>query len=155
MMEVIYNQEQIKEIIPHRNPMLLVDRILEIAETETGNKYIVGEKIAEPTDSYFAGHFPDYPVMPGVLIIEALAQTGLVAVLSQPEHKGKLGMFTGIDKAKFRRQVLPGDTLRLYAEMTKLKDFHGKLLGSATIKATVDGELAASAEMSFIVMNVE
>lgn len=154
-MRVIYNQEQIKAIIPHRYPMLLVDNIIEISETAEGNIYIVGEKLAAPTDPYFAGHFPEYPVMPGVLIIEALAQTGLVAVLSQPEHKGKLGMFTGIDKAKFRRQVLPGDTMRLYVEMIKLKDFHGKLLGSARIEATVEGEVAASAEMSFIVMDVE
>ena len=154
-MAVIYTSEQIKKIIPHRYPILLVDQITEMGVAESGNQYIIGKKNVTANEPFFQGHFPDYAVMPGVLIIEALAQTGAIAMLSMPQYQGKLAMFTGIDKAKFRRQVVPGDTLTLYVEMRKLKDFHGKALGSATVKATVDGELAASAEISFIGMDVE
>ena len=102
---MLLNQEQIKEIIPHRDPFLLVD---EIEEMEPGVR-AVGYKNVTGEEGFFRGHFPEYPVMPGVLIVEALAQVGAVSVLSLPENKGKLAFFGGIDKAKFRRQVRPGD----------------------------------------------
>ena len=98
---------QIKEILPHRYPFLLIDRVISI----DGNK-IVAIKNVTANENYFQGHFPIEPVMPGVLIIEALAQTGAVAILSKDEFKGKIAYFAGIDKAKFRRKVVPGDTLR-------------------------------------------
>jgi beta-hydroxyacyl-[acyl carrier protein] dehydratase FabZ len=154
-MAILFTNEDIKKYIPHRYPMLLVDQILEVGETAEGNSYIIGKKNVSANEGFFQGHFPEYAVMPGVLIIEALAQTGAMAVLTKPEHQGKLVFFTGIDKAKFRRQVVPGDTLELYVETIKLKDFHGKVIGSAIARATVEGELAATAEISFIAMKQE
>ena len=111
---------QIKEILPHRYPFLLIDRVISI----DGNK-IVAIKNVTANENYFQGHFPIEPVMPGVLIIEALAQTGAVAILSKDEFKGKIAYFAGIDKAKFRRKVVPGDTLRLEVELTKLRGRDG------------------------------
>ena len=101
--------QQIKEIIPHRYPFLLVDKILEIEE----GKKAVGLKNVTANEEFFNGHFPDYPVMPGVLIVEALAQVGAVAMLKKEENRGKLAFFTGIDKCRFKRQVKPGDQLHL------------------------------------------
>ncbi|MGL5043109.1 MAG: 3-hydroxyacyl-ACP dehydratase FabZ [Culicoidibacterales bacterium] len=150
-MAVVYNSEQIKAIIPHRYPFLLVDRIDEIGKTEAGNDYIVGRKNVTANEPFFQGHFPEYQVMPGVLIIEALAQVGAVAMLSQEEHRGKLVFFTGIDKAKFRKQVVPGDVLELYVETIRTKTFQGKVFGSAKVRATVDGIKATEAEISFVV----
>ncbi|MGM8215041.1 3-hydroxyacyl-ACP dehydratase FabZ [Bacillaceae bacterium W0354] len=137
--------EQIKSIIPHRYPFLLVDKITEMEE----GKRVVGYKNVTANEPFFQGHFPDYMVMPGVLIVEALAQVGAVAILNKEENKGKLGMFTGIDRCRFKRQVKPGDTLKLEVEITRLKGPIGK--GKAI--ATVDGELACEAEIMFAVVD--
>lgn len=132
---------QIKEIIPHRYPFLLIDKMLEVVE---GQKAI-GIKNVTANEEFFNGHFPDYPVMPGVLIVEALAQVGAVAMLKKEENKGRLAFFTGIDNCRFKRQVKPGDQLRLEVEIIRLKGPIGK--GKAT--ATVDGELVCEAEIMF------
>ncbi|MCI7805513.1 MAG: 3-hydroxyacyl-ACP dehydratase FabZ [Oscillospiraceae bacterium] len=143
MAEVVYNKEQIMEIIPHRDPFLLID---EINEIEPGKRAVATKYIKEE-DFWFKGHFPEYPVTPGVLMIEMLAQAGCVAMLVLPENKGKLGLFAGIDKAKFKRQVVPGDTLRLEVEIIKVKGPVG--VGKAV--ATVDGQKAVSAEITFAI----
>ncbi len=134
---------EIKKIIPHRYPFLLVDCI---EEMEPGVR-AVGYKNVTANEPFFQGHFPEYPVMPGVLIIEALAQVGAVAILSLDGNKGKLAFFGGIKNAKFRRQVIPGDRIRLETEIIKCKGPMG--VGNAT--ATVDGKLAAQAEISFMI----
>ncbi|SDZ46306.1 3-hydroxyacyl-[acyl-carrier-protein] dehydratase [Evansella caseinilytica] len=135
------NIEEIKEIIPHRYPFLLIDRILEVEEGQRA----VGIKNVSANEAFFNGHFPDFPVMPGVLIIEALAQVGAVAMLKKEENRGKLAFFAGIDHCRFKGQVKPGDQLRLEVEMTRLRGKIGK--GKAT--ATVDGNLVAEAEIMF------
>jgi 3-hydroxyacyl-[acyl-carrier-protein] dehydratase len=132
---------QIKEIIPHRYPFLLVDRILEVEE----GKSAVGIKNVSANEEFFNGHFPDYPVMPGVLIVEALAQVGAVAMLKKEENRGRLAFFAGIDGCRFKRQVKPGDQLRLEVEIVRLRGPIGK--GKAV--ATVDGEIACEAEITF------
>lgn len=137
------NINEIKEILPHRYPFLLIDRIDEL---QPGIK-AVGIKNVTINEHFFQGHFPKEPVMPGVLIIEALAQTGAVAVLCKDEFKGKTAYFAGINKAKFRRKVVPGDTLRLEVTMIKLKGNAG--LASAV--ATVDGKKACEAELMFMI----
>lgn len=134
---------EIKKIIPHRYPFLLVDCI---EEMEPGVK-AVGYKNVTANEPYFQGHFPEKPVMPGVLIVEALAQVGAVAVLSLEQNKGKLAFFGGIDKAKFRRQVVPGDRLKLETEIIKCKGPMG--IGRAI--ATVDGKTACEAEIKFMI----
>lgn len=134
---------EIKEILPHRYPFLLVDRIIEL---EPG-KRVVGLKNVTANEEYFNGHFPHHPVMPGVLIIEALAQTGAVGVLAMDEYKGKLALFAGIDKVKFRKQVVPGDQLRLEIEVTKLRGRVGK----CEAKAFVGEELAVQGELMFAI----
>lgn len=133
----------IKEIIPHRYPFLLIDKI----ETLEPGQKAVGYKNVTINEYFFQGHFPEEPVMPGVLIIEALAQVGSVAMLSLEEFKGKTGYFTGIDKAKFRQKVTPGDVLKLEVEIIKRKGPVG--IGKAI--ATVDGKKAAEAELSFFI----
>ncbi len=135
--------EEIKAIIPHRYPFLLVDRILEQEE----GKRIVGMKNVTVNEPFFQGHFPDYPVMPGVLILEALAQTGAIAVLGQEVNKGKIGFLAGIDKCRFKRQVKPGDQLRLEVEIIRMRGAIGKGKGVAT----VDGEIACEAEIMFAI----
>ena len=140
---MLYNKEQIKEIIPHRDPFLLID---EIEELEPG-KRVVAYKNMTPEEFWFKGHFPEYPVVPGVLMLEMCAQAGAVALLGLPENKGKIGFFGGIKEAKFRRQVRPGDTLRIEVEIIKVKGPVG--VGKAV--AAVDGEKAVSAEISFAI----
>jgi 3-hydroxyacyl-[acyl-carrier-protein] dehydratase len=129
---------QIQEVIPHRYPFLLVDQIIELAESR-----VVGIKNVTINESFFQGHFPQYAVMPGVLIIEALAQIGAVLVLGKEENRGKLAFFAGIDKVRFRGQVKPGDVLRLELEMLKLKANMGKGKGIAYVgdKLVAEGEL--------------
>ncbi|MEB1809710.1 MAG: 3-hydroxyacyl-ACP dehydratase FabZ [Bacillaceae bacterium] len=133
--------EEIKEIIPHRYPFLLIDRILEVEEGQRA----VGLKNVTANEEFFNGHFPDYPVMPGVLIIEALAQVGAVAILKKEENRGKLAFFAGIDKCRFKEQVKPGDQLRLEVEIVRLRGPIGK--GKAT--ASVDGKVVCETELMF------
>ena len=135
--------QEIMEILPHRQPFLLIDTVEEV---EPGVR-AVAKKNVTFNEPYFAGHFPGNPVMPGVLIIEALAQTGAVAILSQPEWKGKTAYFAGINQAKFKQKVVPGDTLILETEFIKVKGPIG--VGKAV--ARVNGKLACSAELTFAI----
>lgn len=137
------DSEAIKEIIPHRYPFLLVDRVLEMEE----GKKVTGLKNVSINEAFFAGHFPEYPVMPGVLILEALAQVGAIAVLGIEENKGKIGFLAGVDKCRFKRQVKPGDQLKLEVEIMRMKGPIGKGKGIAT----VDGEVACQAEITFAI----
>jgi len=132
---------EIQSIIPHRYPFLLIDQVLEVEE----GKRAVGIKNVTVNEPFFQGHFPDYPVMPGVLIVEALAQVGAVALLKQQENRGKLALFAGIDHCRFKRQVKPGDRLRLEVEILRLRGPIGKGKGIAT----VNGEIACEAEIMF------
>ena len=138
MAEVLLNQEQIKEIIPHRDPFLLIDEVLEM---EVG-KRVVARKYIKADDFWFKGHFPEKPVTPGVLMIEMLAQAGAVCILSQPEFKGKIALFAGIDKAKFRRQVVD-----LEVEIIAQRGPVG--VGKAI--ASVEGKRAVTCEIKFAV----
>lgn len=131
----------IMSLIPHRYPFLLVDRI---TRHEHG-RIIEGYKNVTINEPFFQGHFPGFPLMPGVLIVEALAQLGCYLVKSMPEGEGKLIVFSGIDGVRFRRQVIPGDRLDLYAEMTKIRG----PLGKAKIRASVAGDLAVEGEILF------
>lgn len=135
------DSQQIQAIIPHRYPFLLVDRILEIED----GKRAVGIKNVSVNEPFFHGHFPEYPVMPGVLIVEALAQVGAVAMLKKEENRGRLAFFAGIDNCRFKKQVKPGDQLRLEVEIIRAKGSVGKGKGVAT----VDGELVCEAEIMF------
>ena len=133
----------IMRIIPHRYPVLLIDRVIEL---EPG-KRVVAIKNLTNNEPQFTGHFPGRPIMPGVLMVEALAQAGAVAVLSLPEYRGKLALFAGIDECRFKRTVVPGDTLRLEVTLEKLRGVFGR--GQAI--ATVDGEVAVTATISFVI----
>lgn len=135
--------EDIQKIIPHRSPMLLVDRVDNIVPGVSA----VGYKGVTYNEPFFKGHYPDYPVMPGVLIVEALAQTGAVALLSNEEYKDKLVFFGGINNAKFRKQVKPGCLLRLETELTKIKG----PVGIGKGKAYVEDVLMAEAEFTFVI----
>ncbi|WP_368653326.1 3-hydroxyacyl-ACP dehydratase FabZ [Ornithinibacillus sp. 4-3] len=135
--------QEIKEVIPHRYPFLLVDRVLEMEE----GKRVVAIKNVTANEPFFQGHFPEYAVMPGVLIIEALAQVGAIGMLHMEENKGKIGFLAGLDKCRFKRQVVPGDQLHLEVEITRVKGPIGKGKGIAT----VNGELACEAEIMFAI----
>src|SRR5690625_265062 len=135
--------QDIKEIIPHRYPFLLVDKVLEKEE----GKRIVGLKNVTANEPFFQGHFPQYAVMPGVLILEALAQVGAIAALDSEENKGKLGILAGVDKCRFKQQVRPGDQLKLEVEILRMRRSIGKGKGIAT----VDGELVCEAEIMFAI----
>ncbi len=141
----MFNIDEIQKIIPHRYPFLLVDRILEIDK----GKRAVGIKNVSCGEPFFQGHFPQKPIMPGVLIVEALAQVGACAILSIEENQGKLAVFAGIDRMRFKRQVVPGDCLKLEVELTKIKGPIGK--GKAT--ASVDGKIAAEGELMFALVD--
>ena len=137
------NIEQIQEIIPHRPPFLLVDKITDYVPGE----WAKGIKAVTVNEPFFVGHFPQYRVMPGVLIIEALAQVGAVAILSLPENKGKLAFFGGIKNARFKKQVRPGDVLELSCELIERRG----PIGFGKAVAQVDGKVAAQGELTFAV----
>ncbi|MBP2100672.1 3-hydroxyacyl-ACP dehydratase FabZ [Enterococcus rivorum] len=137
------NIQEIMDVIPHRYPFLLIDTVEEIV---VGEK-VIAKKNVTMNEPFFQGHFPEEPVMPGVLIIEALAQAGAVALLAMPEFKGKTAYFGGIDKAKFRKKVVPGDTLMLEIEIVKVKSVAG--IGKGV--ATVNGKKVAEAELTFMI----
>lgn len=139
----MYTAQEIMNIIPHRYPFLMVDAIEEL---EPGVRAL-GKKCVSGNEPYFQGHFPGNPVMPGVLILEALAQVGAVAILSDPQWKGKTAYFAGIDRARFRRKVMPGDVLTLETEIIRKKG----PLGVGRARACVDGRVAAEAELTFAI----
>lgn len=138
------NKEEIKEIIPQREPFLMIDEV----ESYTPGECAVAYKKVDKKEWYFQGHFPGNPIMPGVLITESLAQTGAIAILSMEENKGKNALFGGIDKMKFKKMVVPGDTLKLEVKIIKRKGPIG--VGEAI--ATVDGKIAAKGELTFAVV---
>lgn len=133
---------EIKQLLPHRYPFLMVDKVISIEP----NKSIVALKNVTVNEEYFNGHFPQRPVMPGVLIIECMAQAAGLVMLTQEEHKGKIPYFTGIDNARFRRPVVPGDQLILEIEVLRVKGNVGKVKG----EAKVDGEVVTEAELMFV-----
>ena len=139
----ILNAKEIMEIIPHRQPFMLIDTIEEL---EPGKKAIA-KKCVTYNEPFFAGHFPKEPVMPGVLILEALAQTGAVAILSKPENKGKIAYFGAVDKCRFKGKVIPGDRLCLETRIIRKKGPMG--IGEAT--ASVGGKIVARAELTFMI----
>lgn len=143
----VLTAKQIMEIIPHRQPFMLIDTVEEL---EPGVK-AVAKKCVSYNEPFFAGHFPQEPVMPGVLIVEALAQTGAVAILSQPEYKGKTAYFAAINSAKFKGKVTPGDVLTLETEIIKVKG----PIGVGAAKAYVDGKMVVQAELTFAIGSAE
>jgi 3-hydroxyacyl-[acyl-carrier-protein] dehydratase len=144
---MILEAKDIQKIIPHRYPFLLVDRIIEL---EAGVK-AVGIKNVTVNEPFFQGHFPGNPIMPGVLQVEALAQVGAVALLSQEEFKGKLAVFAGIDNLRFKKQVLPGDTLRLEVEIVSIR----RSIGKGNAVAYVGDKIACKGEIMFGIVDVE
>lgn len=137
------NSVKIQEILPHRYPFLLVDKITDMVP----GQWATGIKCVSVNEQFFCGHFPGHPVMPGVLLLEALAQVGAVALLSQTEHKGKIALFGGVKSARFKQQVTPGDVVELHCELTEMRGPVG--FGKAV--ARVNGKVAAQAELSFVV----
>ncbi len=134
---------QIQEILPHRYPFLLIDRVTDMEQ----GKWAEAVKCVTVNEPFFQGHFPGRPIMPGVLIMEALAQTGAVAILSEAENRGKLVVFGGIKNCRFKRQVVPGDVLTLYCELTERRG----PIGYGKAVAKVDGEIAAQGDLSFVI----
>lgn len=134
---------QIQEILPHRYPFLLIDRVTDMEQ----GKWARAVKCVTAGEPFFQGHFPGRPIMPGVLIMEALAQTGAAAILSEEENRGRLVVFGGIKNCRFKRQVVPGDVLELYCELT---DRRGPV-GYGKASAKVDGQIAAQGELSFVI----
>ena len=145
MSAVALTREQIEELIPHRAPFLLLDEVVELVPGERCH----ARRLVRPDDWWFAGHFPGNPVMPGVLIVEALAQAGVVTALSHPANEGKLILFAGIDKVRFKRVVAPGETLDLYVEVTATRAVAGK----ASVEARVDGDLACRGELMMMLVD--
>ena len=137
----ILSLSEIQKVLPHRYPFLLVDRIVELEEGR-----VVGIKAVTANEPYFPGHFPDFPVMPGVLIVESLAQVGAVGILHSSERTGRIPFLAGLDHFRIRRQVVPGDTLRLEVSLDRFKSRAGKGHG----RATVDGEVAAEGDILFV-----
>jgi 3-hydroxyacyl-[acyl-carrier-protein] dehydratase len=142
------NAQEIQGLIPHRPPFLLVDRILDI---EPGQRIIGEKEVSLERDQFLRGHFPEYPVMPGVLIVEALAQAGAVLVMHDQTHAGKVPFFARIDNCRFRQQVRPGDTLRLEVEVTSFREPVGK----AHARALVGGKLACEVDLTFALGSVD
>ena len=138
----IMNRADIESIIPHREPFILVDEVLEIDD-----EHIVALKNVRADEYYFQGHFPEMPVMPGVLVVESMAQAGAIVALNKPENKGKIAFFAGIDKVRFKKSVFPGDTLRLEVRLTKQRG----PIGFGEGKAFVNGALCVSAEIMFAI----
>ena len=138
-----FGREEIESIIPHRDPFLFLDEVLEL---EPGRR-VVARKLVRGDEWFFPGHFPERPIMPGVLMVEALAQAGAVAVLSEEENRGKLALFAGIDDCRFKRIVEPGDVLELRCELERVRG----PIGRGKAEARVDGELACRATLTFAV----
>ena len=139
----VLNKEDIKEIIPHREPFLFIDQINEVIP----GQYVSATKKVNGDEYYFKGHFPGNPVMPGVVLIETMAQAGAVLLLLMEEYKGKLVLFAGIEKARFKRIVKPGDILEIKLNITSMR----RNVGKAEAMATVEGEMACSAELLFFI----
>ena len=135
--------KEIRDILPHRYPFLMIDRVEEVVEGKSAKGY----KNVTINENYFNGHFPEYPVMPGVLILEALAQMGAICILSMEDFKGKIGFLVGADKVRWKKQVMPGDKLNLEIEIVKLRGNIGVGKG----KATVDGSLVCEGEIIFAI----
>lgn len=145
--QIIMDRAGVEAVIPHRPPFLLVDEVLELDP----GRLCRARRLLRPDDMWFAGHFPGNPVMPGVLIVEALAQTGAIAALSQPGFEGKLGLFAGIDKVRFKRVVRPGDTLELLCEVVSMR-------GPVAVgqgHATVEGETACRGKLMFALVDAD
>ncbi|MFQ5427006.1 MAG: 3-hydroxyacyl-ACP dehydratase FabZ [Gaiellales bacterium] len=141
------DRRQIEEVLPHREPFLLLDEVIELVPGEK----VVARKVVRDDEWYLAGHFPENPIMPGVLIVEALAQAGAVGVLTEDENLGKLALFGGIEKLRFRRIVRPGDTLDLVCDLEKVRGPVGRGRGVAS----VDGEVAARGTLTFAVAELD
>jgi 3-hydroxyacyl-[acyl-carrier-protein] dehydratase len=139
--EVVLDREAVKGLLPHREPFLLVDEVVELVP----GVRCVARRTLRPDEWWFSGHFPGNPVMPGVLIVEALAQTGALCALAQPENAGKLVLFAGIDKVRFKRVVRPGDTLDLTVEVLAMRAG----VGRGAVLATVGGQMACRGELMF------
>ncbi|HKO73815.1 MAG TPA: 3-hydroxyacyl-ACP dehydratase FabZ [Gaiellaceae bacterium] len=142
-MTVALGREQIEEILPHRDPFLFLD---EVTVLEPGSR-VVARKLVREDEWFLAGHFPGRPIMPGVIIVEAMAQCGAVAVLADEANRGKLALFAGIDDVRFKRMVLPGDELELTCEVERMRG----PVGRGKARATVDGEVAARGTLTFAV----